>query len=355
MSPAVRNGNPTAKIRKLSSSSVPPHSGSQVKPFPEQGRPKSFQGAVGNFRISAVLDKQAVKQNEPVTLKLVIEGEGNIETLNKPALPDVPEFKIYDADTSAQLFKTGSVSGGRKTFEIVYIPLKAGTLAIPALEFSFFDPAREAYRTERTPVFPLSVSPSDRPFKLPKSLSQQEILKKEIRLEAKDIRYLHERPPDAGGRGLGRILVRGLAGLDLALSLALLFGLLRLREERLFASNSALRRKRLARSQAQARIRKLGRKPAAAPSGYFDEIEKILTQYLSDKFNLSPHGVTRPELERHLERTLGAEDALRRDLQELYRLTDEARFGKAKLPEDLRGRALKILRETMSRVERMRL
>ena len=49
---------------------------------------------------NATIDKNEVPQNEPVTMKLVIEGEGNIETLNKPTLPELDEFKIYDADTS---------------------------------------------------------------------------------------------------------------------------------------------------------------------------------------------------------------------------------------------------------------
>ena len=87
---------------------------------------------------------------------------------------------------------------------------------------------------------------------------------------------------------------------------------------------------------------------------YFDDAERVLTQYLSDKFNFSTHGITRQYLESQLREALGHEDALLEELHEFYRVCDESRFGRGEVPEVLKEKALKILKETVSRVEKMR-
>ncbi len=124
-----------------------------VKPLPEEGKPKSFNGAVGEFRMSSSFDKKEVKQNEPVTLQLVIEGEGNVETISYPALPELSDVKVYDADKKTEFFKAENLIAGKKAFEIIFIPKLSGTLQIPALEFSFFNPKTEKYVTLNTQTY----------------------------------------------------------------------------------------------------------------------------------------------------------------------------------------------------------
>lgn len=325
-----------------------------VKPFPEEGKPASFQGAVGNFRISASIDKNSVKQNDPVTMKLVIEGEGNIETLNKPSAPDLPGFKTYDSDASTQLFKTGNVIGGRKTFEIVYIPLEAGTKKIPALEFSFFNPIQARYMTLKTNEFTLNVAPSTDTLKLPKSVSGQESLKKEVRIEEQDIRSIMEKIPSGETGGPAARLFRPLVLADVLLTFLIVFGLMRERQEKVFAQDVSLKRRSAARSAAEKRMRKL-KFDSANSAAYFEGIEKIMTQYLSDKFGISAYGATRYDLEARLETSLGSEDPLVKEIHDLYLYCEEARFAKAAVTEEMRTKALKTLRDTVARVERLRL
>ncbi len=332
----------------------PPPIEIKIIPFPEKGKPASFQGAVGNFRLSAAIDKSAVKQNEPVTMKLVLEGEGNIETLNKPKIAEIPRFKIYDADTSSQLFKTGNVIGGRKTFEVVFIPAEAGQLTIPSFEFSFFNPVTASYQVLKTPEFPIRAAPSEQTFKLPKNLSGQEAFKREIQLEAKDIHYIRERLTDRSVEKFLDFGVKILAVLNTLLIFLASAGLLRRRQEEIYIKDHALRRRRFARSQAESRIRRLRNRLRSEKdiSLYFEEAEKILTRYLSDKFNLSTHGITRFEIENKLHEIFGSGDPLFADVLELYKLSEESRFGKGSVPADARHKALKILREVISRVEK---
>ncbi|MBN2407462.1 MAG: protein BatD, partial [Elusimicrobia bacterium] len=55
-----------------------------IKPLPEEGRPSGFSGAVGEYDVKISLDKQTVKQGEPVTLSVDIEGVGDPKTIKAP-------------------------------------------------------------------------------------------------------------------------------------------------------------------------------------------------------------------------------------------------------------------------------
>jgi hypothetical protein len=132
-----------------------------VKPFPEQGKPAGFSGATGRFTLTGVIDRRSVKQNEPITMTLTIEGEGNIETLEKPVTPELANFQIYDSDVDSQLLERRDTVMGRKTFQVIFIPEFAGTFDIPAVEFSFFEPMAEKYTTLKTEVFQINVLPGE--------------------------------------------------------------------------------------------------------------------------------------------------------------------------------------------------
>lgn len=325
-----------------------------VKPFPEEGKPASFQGAVGNYKLTATLDKETVKQNEPVTMKLAIEGEGNIETLNKPKTPEDKDLKIYDSDSSSQMFKTGNVIGGRKTFEIVIIPTKSGKVKIPQLEFSYFNPLTAKYVTQKSPAFEVTVTPSDQPIQLPKGLEDDLSLKKDIEVQGKDIRYIWEKAPEDNTAFSRPFYFLGLAGGNILMIFAVLFGLLRRRQEEVYSKDSALKRRKFARATAERNMGRLKRLKGKREEAYFDEAEKILTQYLSDKLNLSAYGMTRYDLEFQLRETLGPEDPLFQDIRNFYEACESSRFGKGEIPGELKNKVLHILKETIARVEKMK-
>lgn len=328
-----------------------------VKPFPEAGKPKSFTGAVGNFRLNATVDKTSVPQNEPVTMKLVIEGEGNIETLNKPTLPELDQYKIYDADTSSELYRTGSVIGGKKTFEIVFIPITAGPQKLPQLKFSFYNPRSGSYQELTTPEFNLSVTPSETQFELPKTLSQQSVFKKDIEREGRDIHFIQEAAVRKEGQLLS-LLIKVLIVLNILLTLLAIYGFFSERRDNSLEGNIALKRKKLARSHAEnyiKRLKKLARsKKDEDEAAYFDGVGRTLTQYISDKFNLSSQGATQMEIDSMLATKLGTEDPLYKKIMDLYKVCDEARFARAALPKDAKATSMKTLQETISRMEKLK-
>jgi len=126
-----------------------------VKPLPVDGRPKDFAGAVGEFRMDGAGAPSTVKLGEPVTMRLIVSGEGNFDRVQAPVLVNEDGWKAYDAsekfDGDNEL-KTG----GTKTFEVPVIP-EAKHREMPQFQFSYFDPKAEKYVTLKTKPQPLVV------------------------------------------------------------------------------------------------------------------------------------------------------------------------------------------------------
>src|SRR6185369_8183913 len=114
----------------------------EVEPLPAEGRPASFTGAVGRFRIQAAVDKTAGKVGEAITLNVTLEGAGNLKVLGAPKLPDLPSFRVYDTLIDLHLNKAGDVVQGSKVFKTVLVPRASGSLKIPPISFSFFSPEK---------------------------------------------------------------------------------------------------------------------------------------------------------------------------------------------------------------------
>ncbi|MGK5085936.1 BatD family protein [Bdellovibrionota bacterium FG-2] len=126
-----------------------------VVPVPEEGRPPSFSGAVGDFSVVSALDKNEVRANEAVTLTVKIEGRGNLASIKDPQAKWPENVELYDTKGTA---KTGRSGVGEKVFEILLIPRAPGKLTLPGLEFSFFDPSKKAYVTKSTAPIDLQVA-----------------------------------------------------------------------------------------------------------------------------------------------------------------------------------------------------
>lgn len=124
--------------------------GLNVKPLPEKGKLDGFSGAVGNYKIAAEADKDSVGVDEPITLKVILSGTGNIKSLPPVQIPELEDFRVYESGKTESIDNKGLIVSGSKTFEQAIIPRTSGVFTIPSLEYSFFDPVRSAYETIRT-------------------------------------------------------------------------------------------------------------------------------------------------------------------------------------------------------------
>lgn len=129
----------------------------EVLPLPAQGQPAGFSpNNVGSYEISASVDRTRVKQGEPLTLTVEIEGTGYIDVIEPRPWPEIEGVRRYDPQVDTERI-VGDEVGGRRTFEFLLIPQRGGTITIPAHVLDFFDPSEEVYRSVQTEPLEIEV------------------------------------------------------------------------------------------------------------------------------------------------------------------------------------------------------
>ena len=128
-----------------------------VKSLPENSKPVSFAGAVGNYKFTSSIDKTELSTNEAVTITLTVSGTGNIELLQMPQPVFPPDFEVYDPKISMTTDVTAQGITGTKKAEFLAIPRRAGKFSIPAIGFSYFNPNSESYQTLLSEPYELTV------------------------------------------------------------------------------------------------------------------------------------------------------------------------------------------------------
>ncbi len=133
----------------------------EVSPILSVNQPPDFKGDVGEFSLSATMDHDKIKANEPVVLKVTISGRGNINFIQFPTtkFPDGMESFAPVSTDSTSVTEKGIE--GEKTFSITLIPKNKGEFTLPGISFSYFDPNKKKFITLHTPEFPLTVAQAD--------------------------------------------------------------------------------------------------------------------------------------------------------------------------------------------------
>ena len=131
----------------------------QVDPLPT--KPTGFSGGVGKFNISAQLTKKEVKAGDPVTLRVVVGGNGNLKLIKQPEVNFPKDFDKYDAKVTDKTKLTSTGVGGNMIYDFLFVPRNQGTYTIPAVSFTYYDTGLNAYKTIKTQPFKLVVDKGD--------------------------------------------------------------------------------------------------------------------------------------------------------------------------------------------------
>jgi len=135
-----------------------------VKPLPDENKPKDFRGAVGNFTIKSSLEKNNITTDDAGTLKLVVTGKGNIQLINAPKIVWPQGIDGYEAKVKDDIDKTSVPMQGSKTFSFPFTVSKAGEYKIDSITFSYFDPETSTYKTLRTAPLQVNVKKGSHNF-----------------------------------------------------------------------------------------------------------------------------------------------------------------------------------------------
>ena len=129
-----------------------------VRELPIDGRPKDFAGAVGEYRLTAVLERTNARVGDAVQLTVRIEGVGNVKLLPAPriAIPDV--ITSVPVETIAVDSSDLRVRGS-KSFRFLLTPRREGVVSLGAVEYPFFNPAQGDYEVASMPLGVMRVTP----------------------------------------------------------------------------------------------------------------------------------------------------------------------------------------------------
>lgn len=262
-----------------------------VLSLPELGKPKDFQGAVGNFKIDSEIDKLNTKTNEAITYKINISGTGNIKLVNIPEINLPPGFDKYDPKTTEQINRTGKVNG-KKTIEYLLVPRAVGVKEIQPVAFSFFNPESKSYVSLSTKPYTITVEQGE-------VISEPGMVGKEnVKLLGQDIRFIKTSDTRLSKRGTIVLFSVGFwTAAVLPLFILIGFVTWKYKEDKL-TDNLQMMRYQRARKIAKARL-KNARKLMESKnvSLFYSEISQALYGYLEDKFHI-------PKAEFSLERAV---------------------------------------------------
>jgi len=163
-----------------------------VKPLPADA-PAGFDGAVGQFKLTTEVDTAESKVNEPITLRVTLSGQGNLNAVPDPVWPEMPGWRTFETQATINTQSQNGQVGGGRVYERLLVPEDAGQFTIPPIEYVYFDPVAAEFRTTGTEAIPVSISPGA--AEVPASPLLISSGKEEVEQIATDIRYLEPVPP----------------------------------------------------------------------------------------------------------------------------------------------------------------
>lgn len=295
-----------------------------VSMLPVAGKPAIFEGAVGEgLELSAKLDRTEVAEGDPVTVSARVEGVGNVKTFSKPRLGELPQFKVYDADSKTDVQSVDRVAGSR-SWEIVLVPKDEGEHDLGPMRLAYFDTREARYRVLETKPLHVSVvkgTGSGSTLAGGAPLPSQQ----DIQILGSDIEHI--RTDVALSDDWTPLYRRGLFGALAPLPLLAACGMsIVQRRRKRFASDVALARSSRARKLA-AKSLGAARRALDANQGevFYAEVQRALRQYVGDKLNASATGMTHAELREKLLQAGLTEESTAAVLATLERC-DAARF-----------------------------
>lgn len=257
-----------------------------VSDLPEKGKPENFSGGVGNFTISGQIDKHELTTDEVATLKLTINGSGNLKLIEAPKLKLPNGLIAYDPQIIDTITGRSTTISGSKIISYVVTPQTPGEYNLDPIAFSYFNSQTGSYVTEYTQPIKLVVKPG-------KNYNPAKVANNNLAL--KDIHDISKQPLDKITPQGRPMLFTGGYWSMYALPLLAFVGLIayRRREDELSKDTLLLRKKRANRIALQrlATAKKYLQQQQKKP--FYEEISKAIWLYLSDKLSIPLSALSR--------------------------------------------------------------
>lgn len=117
------------------------------KELPIEGKPESFNGAVGDYNFVVTSSRDILKSNETALVSVKVSGNGNLKLFELPEIKTPAELEIFTPEQKEKVVVTPQGIRGTITKNYTVVPQYKGKYKIPNTEFSYFDPKEKKYVT----------------------------------------------------------------------------------------------------------------------------------------------------------------------------------------------------------------
>lgn len=136
-------------------------SGLSIKVLPLPTPPSDFSGGVGHFNLSGQLNKKEVKAGDPVSIRVVVSGAGNLKLIKQPIIQIPKGVEKYDVKITDKTQLTENGVEGNIIYDQVIVPQQEGVVSIPPVKFVYYDLVQHKYVTLQTSPMELKVMRGD--------------------------------------------------------------------------------------------------------------------------------------------------------------------------------------------------
>jgi hypothetical protein len=145
---------------------------------------------VGSFTLAAFADMKSVKANEAITLKVKLQGTGNISMFSLPEFDFPQTLEVFPPTSTIKKEPLRDNITGSVSWEYILIPRQEGRFIIPRIELPFFDSKTEEWNRTSTRPIQISVLPGETFAEVSSGLTKEEVV-----LLGSDIRYIRREIP----------------------------------------------------------------------------------------------------------------------------------------------------------------
>ncbi|MEX2477652.1 MAG: BatD family protein [Gracilimonas sp.] len=237
-----------------------------------------FIGAVGDFEINRTVSNSNALVGESIEIITQITGTGNVPLVNKPAY-ELPEaLEKYNPQETSAIDRTNRQISGTRTFTDIVIARNEDSYTIPEMKVAYFNPDRREYVIETL---------TELSFNVERDPDATVITQNDLQFNVKPITGLAQWTSASGVPLHQRSLVWIMIFFPILLT-AGAFAFKKYHDR--MSTDTAFARSRTAADKAAKTLAEADQTQDIKKGYYL--IEKTLVQYITDKLNLPPAGLS---------------------------------------------------------------
>lgn len=262
-----------------------------VLPLPH--KPANFSGGVGKFNISAQLNKNELKAGDPLSLRIVVGGIGNLKLIKQPVVNFPKDWDKYDPKVTDKTKLTSNGLEGNMIYDILAVPRNQGHYTIPPVELTYYDTSLNQYKTIKTQSFEIEVANGDG------SRSSVVDYSKDLPKDIKDIKKGEAELHSVDNFFFGSVGYL----MSLLIPFAAFVALLVIFRKRAIDNADLVKMKgKKANKIATKRLRQANKLMLAGKTNeFYDEVLRALWGYVGDKLNMPAEKLSRENISEKLQ------------------------------------------------------